>query len=127
MDIMTQISLTLSTIVGTRISSPSSSGCFGSLLPCCGAHHFEGFSYACALQAMALFGLNFERFPAMIGMLTFLVSSVFQILRIFRKLTRTPSARAPCSSPSGRLTPEMPSTFSFSKLSYSMSITSGNT
>jgi len=32
------------------------------------------FSYASALQAMALFGLNLERFPAMIGSLTFFIS-----------------------------------------------------
>ncbi|KAF9653820.1 hypothetical protein BDM02DRAFT_3215706 [Thelephora ganbajun] len=42
----------------------------------CGAKDFISlFYYASALQAMALFGLNFERFPAMIGMLTFLIAS----------------------------------------------------
>ena len=84
------------------------------------------FSYASALQTMALFGLNFERFPAMIGMLTFLAVSVFQFFRVVWKLTRTLSGHVPCSFLSDWLMLEMPSTFSFSKLSYSTSTTLGN-
>jgi len=84
------------------------------------------FSYASALQTMALFGLNFERFPAMIGMLTFLAVSVFRFFRVVWKLTRAFSDRVPCSFLSDWLMLEMPSTFSFSKLSYSTFTTLGN-
>jgi len=76
---------------------------------------------------MALFGLDFERFPAMVGMLTFFIASVFQFFPMVLKLTRTPLDHAPYSSLSGKLTLEMPSTFSFSKLSYSTYTTSGKT
>jgi hypothetical protein len=74
--------LTLPMIVDPRTSSPFSSGFLGFLLLYRDAHRFVAFSYASALQTMALFGLNFERFPAMIGMLTFLVVSVFQLFRV---------------------------------------------
>lgn len=124
-DITTKKNLTLSTIVGPRISSPFSSAFFGFLLLYPGAHHAT-FSYACALQTMALFGLNLERFPAMVGMVTFFVSLVLQTYRVVQTLTRTPSARAPCSFPSGGLTPGMLSISLFSKLSCSTSTTSGN-
>jgi len=85
-DITTVINLTLSSIVDPRTSSPFSSAFSGPLLLYRGTHRFVTFSYASALQTMALFGLNFERFPAMIGMLTFLVVSVFQLFLRFGNL-----------------------------------------
>ena len=76
-DITVGMNLTLSMIVDPRTSSLFSSVFYGFLLLYRGTHYFVAFSYASALQTMALFGLDFERFPAMIGMLTFLIASVF--------------------------------------------------
>ena len=114
-------------IVEPRTSSPFSSAFFCFFLLYRGAHHFVAFSYASGLQAMALFGLDFERFPATIGALTFFIASVLQFFRMVSKLTRTPSDHAPYSFLSARFMLETPSTFSFSKLSYSIYTTSGNT
>ena len=77
-DITTTISLTLTAMnVARRTSSLSSSTHFLLLPLNRDSYHFATFSYTTALQAMALFGLDFGRFPAMIGMATFLVLFVY--------------------------------------------------
>ena len=82
-DITTVLNLTLSSIVDPRTSSPFSSAFFWPPLVLPRHSPLVAFSYASALQTMALFGLNFERFPAMIGMLTFLIVLVFQLFLRF--------------------------------------------
>lgn len=122
-DITPQTNLTSSIIVGPRTLPLSSSTYFPIFYRCIGTLITLHSSYASALQAMALFGLDFGRFPAMIGMSVFLIVLVPHIFRIAWKLTRPLSVRVPCSFLSITYTVEMPSTFSFSKLSCSTSTT----
>ena len=118
-DITPRMDLSLSTIVGRRTSPPFSSTCFLKFSPYNRVLTILPHSYASALQAMALFGLDFGRFPAVIGTITFLAVSVFHTFRGAWKLTKTLSVRVPCSFLSITFMLETPSTFPFSKPSCS--------
>lgn len=118
-DITPRMNLTLFITVGRRTLLLFSSTCFQISQVELRRLPLSPFSYASALQAMALFGLDFGRFPAMIGMVTFLVVSVFHIVRVIWKLTRLPPVHVPCSFLSITFMLKTPSTFSFSKPSCS--------